>query len=132
MLLLLGELLDPAGVAARDLRECLLLQMRSLEIDNPIATRIVDQHLDLLQRRDFRGLTRALGAPVEDVSAAARLISRLEPRPGRAFGDDEPIYITPDIYVYKVEEDFHILLNEDGMPKLKINSLYRDVLARDD
>jgi RNA polymerase sigma-54 factor len=124
------QLLDPSGVAARDLRECLLLQIGTLEMDDALVTRIVDEHLDLLQKRDFRGLTRALGATIEEVAAAANVISRLEPKPGRAFGDDEPIYITPDIYVYKIDDDFHILLNEDGLPKLKINNLYRDVLAR--
>jgi RNA polymerase sigma-54 factor len=122
--------LDPSGVAARSLKECLLLQIESLEIRNPLVARIVEDHLDLLQKRDFRGLNRVLGASVEEVSAASLLISRLEPKPGRPYCDDEPIYITPDIYVYKVEDDFHILLNEDGMPKLKINNLYREVLSR--
>jgi len=65
------------------------------------------------------------------VAAAAGVIARLDPRPGRAYGGDEPIYIVPDIHVYKVADEFHIVLNEDGLPKLKINSLYRDVLARD-
>jgi RNA polymerase sigma-54 factor len=124
------HLLDPSGVAARSLQECLVLQIESLEIQNPLVIRIVENHLDLLQKRDFRGLTRALDSTVENVSAASQLIAQLEPKPGRPFCDDEPIYITPDIYVYKVEEDFHILLNEDGMPKLKINNLYREVLAR--
>ena len=59
------------------------------------------------------------------------MIGALEPRPGRAFGGEDPIYITPDIYVYKVADDFHIMLNEDGLPKLKVNSLYKDVLSRD-
>jgi RNA polymerase sigma-54 factor len=121
--------LDPAGVAARDLRESLMLQLESFEIDDPLVVAIVDQYLGLLQKRDFRGLTRALGISVEELSAAAAVISRLEPKPGRAFGGDDPIYITPDIYVYKVEDEFHILLNEDGLPKLRINSLYRDVLS---
>jgi RNA polymerase sigma-54 factor len=116
-------------VAARDLRECLMLQIESLEITDPLVLRIVEHHLDLLQKRDMRGLTRALAASPEALSVAAAVISRLEPRPGRAFGGDEPIYITPDIYVYKIDDDFHILLNEDGMPRLRINHLYRDVLA---
>ncbi|MCZ6464562.1 MAG: RNA polymerase factor sigma-54 [Proteobacteria bacterium] len=120
---------DPTGVAARDLRECLLLQMHALGMDDPLANRIVEGHLDLLRKRDFRGLSRALGATVEDVAAAAKLIGRLEPRPGRTCGGDEPVYITPDIYLYKVGDDFHILLNEDGLPKLKINSLYKEVLS---
>jgi len=123
------QLLDPAGVAARDLRECLLIQIQAHRIDHPLVLRIVDQHLDLLQKRDFRGLTRALGAPIEEVAEAANLVASLEPRPGRSFGGEDPVYITPDIYVYKIGEDFHILLNEDGLPKLRINTLYRDVLS---
>jgi len=121
--------LDPAGVAAADLRECLLVQIDFLEIDNPLVRKIVDLQLDLLLKRDFRGLARSLGASPAELSAAIAVISNLEPRPGRAFGGDDPIYITPDIYVYKIEDEFHVLLNEDGLPKLKINNLYRDVLS---
>ncbi|MBW2273609.1 MAG: RNA polymerase factor sigma-54 [Deltaproteobacteria bacterium] len=125
------QLLDPPGVAARNLRECLLLQLDTLSIANPLVREIVSEHLDLLQKRDFRGLTRALGVGVEEVAVAAKVIGGLEPRPGRAFGGEDPIYITPDIYVYKVGDDFHIMLNEDGLPKLKVNSLYKDVLSRE-
>jgi RNA polymerase sigma-54 factor len=121
---------DPTGVAARDLRECLLLQLGALGIHDGLVFDIVERHLDLLQKRDFRGLTRVLGVTIEEIAAAGNVIARFEPRPGRAFGGDEPVYITPDIYVYKMGEDFHILLNEDGMPKLRINNLYRDVLSR--
>jgi RNA polymerase sigma-54 factor len=121
---------DPTGVAARDLRECLLLQVRTLGLEDPLVAQILEHHLDTLQKRDLRGLARVLGRPVEEIVAAARVIGSLEPRPGRAFGGDEPIYIIPDIYVYKIGDDFHIVLNEDGLPKLRINNLYRDVLAR--
>jgi RNA polymerase sigma-54 factor len=121
---------DPPGVAARDLRECLLLQLRALGIDDPVVRKLVEEHLGGLQKRDFRGIARALGLTVEEVAAAGRVIARLEPRPGRAFGGEDPVYITPDIFVYKIGDDFHILLNEDGLPKLRINNLYREVLAR--
>jgi RNA polymerase sigma-54 factor len=123
--------LDPAGVGARNLRECLLLQLRALGVDDPLVYALVEDHLDALQKRDFRGIARALGKSLEEVGAAAHVIARLDPRPGRAYGGDDPIYITPDIYVHKVGDEFHIVLNEDGLPKLRINSLYRDVLARD-
>jgi len=121
---------DPPGVAARDLRECLAIQVRVLGISNPIVDRILDECLDQLVKRDFRGVSRKLGIPVEDVAAAARVIGRLEPRPGRAFGGDDPVYIVPDIYVYKIGEDFHVVLNDDGLPRLRISNLYRDVLTR--
>ena len=122
---------DPPGVAARDLRECLLNQLGPLGIRDPLVRTILEDHIDLLQKRDFRRLAKVLDIPIEEVAAAAGVISRLDPRPGRAYGGEDPIYIVPDIHVYKVGDEFHIVLNEDGLPKLKINSLYRDVLARD-
>jgi RNA polymerase sigma-54 factor len=121
---------DPAGVAARDLRECLSLQARAVEIDDPLVLRIIDEQLDTLIRRDFRSVARALGVSVEAVATASQAIGRLEPRPGRAFGGDDPVYIVPDIYVYQVGDDFHIVLNDDGLPRLRINGLYREVLSK--
>jgi RNA polymerase sigma-54 factor len=124
------QALDPVGVGARDLRECLLAQVRTLEIENPLVLRILEECLDMLIKRDFRGVARALDVSVAEVVEAADIIGHLEPRPGRAFGGDEPVYIIPDIYVHKVNDDFHIVLNDDGMPRLRINGLYRDVLSR--
>jgi RNA polymerase sigma-54 factor len=126
------QALDPTGVGARDLRECLLLQVHALGIDDVLVIALVDKHLDDLQRRDFRGIARELGVSVEEAAAAARVVAHLEPRPGRPFGGEEPVYIEPDIFVYKVAEDFHIVLNEDGLPKLRVSNLYRDVLTRGD
>lgn len=120
---------DPTGVAARDLRECLLLQIDLLGNEDPLVRTLVSEHLDALQRRDFRGISRVLGITPEEVAVASRLIGRLEPRPGRPFGGEDPVYIIPDIYVYKIGDDLHVVLNEDGLPKLKISQLYRDVLS---
>ncbi len=122
--------LDPAGVAARDLRECLLIQVRALRIEDRVVRRILEEALDLLIKRDFRGVARKLSITVEEVAAASKVIGGLEPRPGRAFGGEEPVYIVPDIYVHKIGEDFHVVLNDDGLPRLRINSLYREVLQR--
>ena len=121
--------LDPAGVAARDLRECLVIQIRLLRLSNPLVLRIVGDHIDLLQKRDFKRIAKLLDVSLKEVSAAVRVIGNLEPRPGRGFGGDDPVYIIPDIYVYKVAGEFHILLNEDGLPRLKINNVYKDVLS---
>jgi len=123
--------MDPSGVAARDLRECLLLQLEALELRDPLVVRLADEYLDLLQKRDLRRIARECGVGLDEVVAASQVIARLEPRPGRAFGGDDPIYIVPDIYIHKLGDDFHIVLNEDGLPKLRINNVYRDVLARD-
>jgi RNA polymerase sigma-54 factor len=124
--------LDPAGVAARDLKECLGIQMRALEIDDPLVDRIIAECLDRLIKRDFRGVAKELGVTIEEVAAAANVIGRLEPRPGRGFGGEDPVYITPDIYVHKIGDEFHIVLNDDGLPRLRINGLYKDVLAKKD
>jgi RNA polymerase sigma-54 factor len=124
--------LDPAGVAARDLKECLEIQVRALEITDPLVDRIIEECLDRLIKRDFRGVAKQLAVTIEEVAAAANVIGRLEPRPGRGFGGDDPVYITPDIYVHKIGDDFHIVLNDDGLPRLRINGLYKDVLAKKD
>ena len=123
------QALDPPGVAARDLRECLLLQLDALgHRRRRWCGAWSTTHLPQLQKRDFRGIARDLGVTLEEVAAAADVIAQLEPRPGRPFGGDDPIYIVPDIYVHKIGDEFHIVLNEDGLPKLRISRLYRDVL----
>ncbi|MAI78674.1 MAG: RNA polymerase sigma-54 factor [Deltaproteobacteria bacterium] len=129
--LLKVQQLDPVGVAARDLRECLMIQLKRLRIDDPLVLSLVEEHLELLQKRDFRRLVKLLGTTESAIAAASRVIASLEPRPGRDFGSDEPVYITPDIYVHKVGEDFHVLLNEDGLPKLRISEAYKQVMTKD-
>ncbi len=122
--------LEPLGVGARDLKECLEIQVKALDIDDPLVHRILEERFDQFMKRDFRGVARHLGVTIEEVAAAAKVIGGLEPRPGRAFGGEDPVYIVPDIYVYKVGDEFHIVLNDDGLPRLRINNLYRDVLAK--
>jgi len=123
--------LDPPGVAARDLRECLLLQLGAgaAAPGAVLARRIVERHLDELQRRDLRSIERQTGATTEAVAQAARLIAGLEPRPARGFGGDEPIYIVPDVSVHRVGGEFHVALEADGLPRLRVSRLYRDLLS---
>jgi RNA polymerase sigma-54 factor len=124
--------LDPVGVAARNLAECLLIQMRVAGITDGLAVRIITQHLDALQKHDFRGIARAENCELADVAVAAKLIGSFEPRPGRQFAGDEPVYITPDIFVHKLGDEYHVVLNEDGMPKLRVSPAYKQVLANKD
>jgi RNA polymerase sigma-54 factor len=119
---------DPPGVAARDLRECLLLQAQQLYPQESLMHRIIDGYLPLLGKKNYQTLTRELGAPMEEVIRAARLIGELDPRPGRRFNDESIPYITPDVYVFKMGDDYLVMLNEDGLPKLRINSYYRSIL----
>jgi RNA polymerase sigma-54 factor len=126
------QLFDPVGVAARSLSECLLVQMQAAKVDSPLALRIAERYLDLLQRKDYRGIARAEETSIEQVAVAARIIGSFEPRPGRAYSGDEPVYITPDIFVHKLGSEYHVVLNEDGMPKLRVSPTYRGVLGDKD
>lgn len=119
---------DPRGVAAHDLRECLLLQAQELCKESPLVIEIIDKHLKNVERRNYQAIAKDLKTTMQEVGAAVKVIAQLEPRPGRIYSDKEPQYITPDIYVFKVGNDYQIVLNEDGLPKLKISNYYRDAL----
>ena len=119
---------DPVGVATRDLRECLLVQAKQYYPEDAILHGVIDRHLVNLQKRNVKAIAKDLRTPIDKVIEAAKLISTLDPRPGSAFNTIEPVYITPDIYVYKVGEEYVCVLNEDGMPKLRVSDYYRSAL----
>ncbi len=121
---------DPAGVAARDLKECLLIQARLLKLEGTLVERIITNHLPHLETRNYKAICRECKVSMEDVCRAVEVITRMEPKPGREYSDEEPKYITPDIYVHKIGGDFVIVLNEDGLPKLRVNPFYREALLR--
>jgi RNA polymerase sigma-54 factor len=131
---------DPPGVGARDLRECLLLQLRiqAGEIgisDDPtfrLAVRIVEDHLAVLEDRRTERLAKDLDAVPEHVEQAIRFIAALEPKPGRNFGENDVSYITPDVQVHKVADEYVVTLNEEGLPRLKVNASYRRFLSQKD
>jgi len=119
---------DPIGVCARDLGECLLLQARHLEIDTPLLTSIITDHLNHLENKNYKAICRALKVKLNDVIAAVKVLKGLEPRPGRQYNDEQPHYITPDIYVHRLGDEFIIMINDDGLPKLRVTSFYRNAL----
>jgi RNA polymerase sigma-54 factor len=123
---------DPVGVAARDTRECLLIQIRFQNLGGTLVERIITDHLGDLENRKFDQIAKSLSVPVTDVLAAVTVLQGLEPKPGRSYTDEETIYITPDIYVFKVGDAYEIVQNEDGLPKLRINAYYKDVLRGGD
>ena len=120
--------LDPIGVGARDLRECLLLQLRFLEVDAPLVETIVRDHWDEFMQRKFVPLAKTLGIDMKTLESVVELIKHLDPKPGRKYSNERAIYVEPDVYVHKVGDEYVIVLNEDGMPKLRINSGYRSML----
>ena len=122
---------DPIGVCSRDLRECLLCQIHAdPELrENKLLLMIVGSHLKDLENRNYQIITKATGFPLDEIYEATKLILELNPKPGGEYlSSSHTQYITPDIYVYKVGEDYSIVLNEEGLPKLRISSYYRRVL----
>jgi RNA polymerase sigma-54 factor len=120
---------DPVGVCARDIAECLMIQARHLGLDNSLVTEIINHHLTHLENRNYKAICKAMKVSMEEVVEAVNIIKGFEPRPGRQFTDEEPLYINPDIYVYKMDGEFVIMLNDDGMPKLRVNSFYRQAIS---
>ncbi len=123
--------LDPVSIAARNLAEALWVQARHPEhpIDDPLVLGIITKHLSNLEKRAYQVIARDMGEPLEEVFEATKVILGLEPRPARAFTSEEPQYITPDVYIQKVGEDYVVLLNDDGLPKLKISGFYRTAMG---
>ena len=123
---------DPPGVGALDLQESLLIQLHHLEMDDSLAWKIVRQYLAQLDERYFQKIAKSFGVTINEVIAAVGLIRTLDPKPGSRFNSPRVEYIVPDVVVVKVDDDYQVILNEDGMPSLRINALYQNVLRQND
>lgn len=121
--------MDPLGVGSRNLQECLAIQAKFMNPRQPLVEQIIAHHLSDLERKNYQAVAKALNVPLEKVIEATKLILEFEPKPGRSFHTSDTQYISPDIYVYKVGDEFVIVLNEDGMPKLRISPYYKNILA---
>jgi len=119
--------LDPAGVGARDLRECLMIQLEQQGLNNSLAYTLADKYLQKLELHRYDQIAKEESIAIEEVYDAVKIIRGLEPRPGRPFADEAPVYITPDIYVRKVDDEYVISLNEVGMPKLRLSNYYKNL-----
>jgi RNA polymerase sigma-54 factor len=120
---------DPVGVAARDLKECLLIQLEQMPVRDPLAEKVVSEHLSLLKNRNYLTIAKRLEVSPERVNRAACLISKLDPKPGKAFGGEVAQEIIPDVYVYKMEGEYLVYLNDEDIPRIKVSSLYRSILS---
>jgi RNA polymerase sigma-54 factor len=121
---------DPIGVGARDLPECLLLQIRHLGLGGTPAETLVRDHLRLLQNHRIPDLARQLGIEVDEVKAHIELIKNLDPKPGSRYSPAESQYVIPDVYIAKTDEGYKAVLNEDGLPQLRISPVYRRLLDK--
>ncbi|MFW6050179.1 MAG: RNA polymerase factor sigma-54 [Myxococcota bacterium] len=121
---------EPVGVAARTLEECLRVQAEHQGMDRLVLD-VISGHLGNLERRNYQAIAKDMDVPVEEIYDVAQVIVDLDPRPGRNYALPEPQYITPDVYVHKVGDEYYVVPNDDGMPRLKISGFYRAAMADD-
>jgi RNA polymerase sigma-54 factor len=121
---------DPIGVAARDLQECLTLQLRHLGLAGTITERIVTEHLKLLQNHQVPEIARRLGVTIDELKEHIEIIRNLDPKPGSRYNPNQSQYVIPDVYVSKVEDQYVAHLNEEGLPQLRISPVYRRLLDK--
>ena len=119
---------DPAGVGARDLRECLLIQAKHIEEDTNDLVKLINEHIKDLEKKNYSGIAKTMNLPMEDVIELCKIIYSMDPKPGRAYMPQDTQFVTPDVYVYKVGEEYMVALNEDGLPRLRISNLYKNIL----
>ncbi len=120
---------DPNGIAARDLKECLLIQLRLLDDDLSLPATVVEDHLKDLETRNYTNIAKKLKISIDEVEQAALVIMKLNPKPGLLYNEDRSQYIIPDVFVFKVGDAYRIILNDDGLPKLKISNFYKKIMS---
>src|SRR5206468_7552347 len=124
--------LDPVGIGARNARECLLVQLENMGAGDRLATKLVRDHWDQLPQHKLPELARQLGVPLEEVVSELEVIKKLDPYPGRKYSPDDPQYIEPEVSIEKVDDDYVIRFNDDGLPQLRINKTYRQIMLAKD
>ena len=123
------KVLDPPGIACRDLRECLLVQALALHPTEKRLHRLIDKHLALIEQRNHQAIRKELRVAPEELERVMGLLGALEPRPGRRFIGESARYITPDVHVIKIGDDYTVMLNEDGLPRLRVSKFYQQALS---
>jgi RNA polymerase sigma-54 factor len=120
--------LDPIGIGARDLKECLMIQVHHYGYTGTPVETIISEHLDLLRNHNYNELAKKLKCSMDDVELWVDHVKHLDPMPGLKYSSSRPQYVTPDVYVVKVDGDYKIILDDDGIPKLRINPIYRRMM----
>lgn len=121
---------DPPGVGARNLQESLLAQLHHLEMDDSLASQLVQHYLQQLDERSLPKIAKTFGVSVQEIIEAINLIRTLDPKPGSRYNHHRVEYIIPDVVVVKIEDDFQVFLNEEGIPRLRVNPLYQNILRQ--
>ncbi len=121
---------DPPGIAARDIKECLQLQLKVLQLEGTLVDTLVSKNLDMLGKRKYPQLSKLYNVPLEDIMAAVKIIEGLDPKPGSNFSSAAVNYITPDVYIMKTDSGYQIVLNDEGLPRLRISSYYQRLLSQ--
>jgi RNA polymerase sigma-54 factor len=127
-ILVIVQELDPPGVGARNLKECLLIQAKVLEEDTNDLVYLVNNHLKDLEKKNYEAIAKAMSRDVREVADLCGIVYAMDPKPGRAYAPTDTHYVTPDVYVYKAGDDYMVSLNEDGLPRLKISNFYKNAL----
>jgi len=123
--------MDPPGVAATNVQESLLLQLKRLDLEESLAAEIIKEHLHSLELKNYGDIAKASKSPIKDVLAAIEIITRLNPFPGEEYAERDVHYIIPDVFVHKVGDEYLIVLNDEGLPRLKVSSAYEEIVAGD-
>jgi RNA polymerase sigma-54 factor len=120
---------DPPGIAARDLKECLLIQAHLLGVSTPLMEAIIRDHMKDLELKNYNQMARKLRVPLPEILHAVQLIGQMDPKPGRIYSEEKTQPIVPDVYVFKSGDDYKIVLNDDGLPRLRISNFYREIMG---
>ncbi|WP_141266280.1 RNA polymerase factor sigma-54 [Thermodesulfovibrio sp. Kuro-1] len=120
---------DPAGVAARDIKECLILQIKALGLGDTLVQSFIEEHLEDIKKKKYENIAKRFGISIDEVIKSVKIIEKLEPRPGRNFSKTQVNIPVPDVYVTKVEGEYQIILNDEGIPKLRLSKIYRELFT---
>ena len=123
--------MDPAGVAATDVQESLLLQLKRLDLEDTLAAEIIKDHLHSLELKNYRTIARAVKKPIKEILTAIKVITALNPYPGEQYSERDVHYIIPDVFVHMVGDEYLIVLNDEGLPRLKVSSAYEEIVESD-
>lgn len=118
---------DPFGVGARDLQECLLIQAKHIQEDTNDFVKLIKNHMRDLERKNYQNIAKEMNISLDEVIDICKIINSMDPKPGRHFAANDTHYVTPDVYIYKVAEEYVVSLNEDGLPKLRISNFYKNM-----